>query len=132
MRAEHKEVDTAPRGCLAPERPSGMTGLSGTAGTHAVGSSIADVGRNARAAGVAALVIGAVVVAAALHSILTFHAPAGSTQTVTLGQVASLLVGAALLAVAAVILGTDVRRRLEVRRRRRLTRRLAARLDQPD
>ena len=109
-----------------------MTVLSGAAAARTDGPSIDGVSRRAWAWGAGLLVLGLIVLAADVHSIITFHPAAGSDQTATLGQVIGLLFCGLVLLAAALVLGTGVRRRLEIRRRRRLRDRLAARNQLPD
>lgn len=72
-------------------------------------------------------VLGAVIVGIDVQSIVSYRSPAGSQQSMTLGQVAALILGAGLVVIGGLVLSTIVRRRLDTRRRRRLRDRLEAR-----
>jgi hypothetical protein len=90
------------------------------------GPSLAPVSRRGWLWGGVLLLAGAVLLGVELHAIATYRAPEGSPETATLGQIVGALAGSGLLLVGAVLVGTGVRRRMELRRRRRLRDRLAA------
>jgi drug/metabolite transporter (DMT)-like permease len=100
--------------------------LSRVPPSSAGGPSVAPVSRRGWLWGAVLLLAGAVLLGVELHAIAIYRAPEGSPETATLGQVGGALVGSGLLLIGVMLVGTGLRRRLEVRRRRRLRDRLAA------
>ena len=67
----------------------------------------------------ATTVLGAILLATGIHARATWHQPAHSVESITLGQLMTIVIGVLLLVVAATIVVSGLRNRRGSRRPRR-------------